>query len=223
MKTPTLNVNLKPCDCLSYTKTEGTHMTDCASTPILIPCPIPRSVTFEVMLGECTCAAREAISMGRYSHRVVPHDPTNAACPAKPLKVSCSISGKTWGVSFVSDVEVRGVPGRAIQHIGAAGERWALVKALVLGNPLTAYAGWVGQSLTPVRALFAQRDAVFSALADMARAEETAFRAQIAVDSEIPRHRSLGIGHAVEPDQRPSSVRLAAYVERLVEQVQVLR
>lgn len=62
MTTPTINVNLKPCDCFRQHVVGMQHLhahsDDCHGAPTLIPCPLPRSVTFEVRLGECSCVSR---------------------------------------------------------------------------------------------------------------------------------------------------------------------
>jgi hypothetical protein len=102
----TINVNLKPCSCsagrLNAARRCGTPSPvdplpcddDCPGKPILIPCPIPPRVEFKVVLGECIDAGRRPVSPipracapdGRGHH---------VRCPARPISVSCSISGKT--------------------------------------------------------------------------------------------------------------------------------
>jgi len=53
---PTINVNLKPCACNAGLAA----ITTCVGAPVLIPCPIPRSVVFNAALGECDCGAIES-------------------------------------------------------------------------------------------------------------------------------------------------------------------
>jgi hypothetical protein len=104
------------------------------------------------------------------------------------VKVACSISG-TWEASEVADVAlVRMDDGHFVTFetnaavtaaLSACRDRWALVKALVLGKYT------YNDSLVP-ETLHVQRNAVFAALADMARAEQDACSAQQALDGLLP-------------------------------------
>jgi hypothetical protein len=102
--------------------------------------------------------------------------------------------------------------------VNACRARWALVKALVVGeDPPAAVCGF-----KMANELRAQRDAVFAALADMARAEEAAFRAQDSVAAHLCGCVYRGAIHTSRREDRPSADLLAAYVEHIVEQVGVL-
>jgi hypothetical protein len=202
-----INVNLKPCDCVDAPSrvVHGHHAKDCASIPVLIPCPIPRSIHLMLSLGECICGGH----VGRGPPAII--DRRSANCPARPVKVAASIGGKTWEESTVSewDGDVSLHDDMAMERARAAVRaRWALVKALVLGADADTVHGH------DVSALRDQRDAVFAALCDMARAEETALQAQQRVDDAIhfSRYRLNDADHRAD---RPSRGRLAAYVEHL--------
>lgn len=215
--TASINVNLKRCDCSRPTDGfQRVHLPTCASTPVLIPCPIRRSVTFGVRIGECAVDGHHLGGCYRITNT---HGQKSdvihiTGCPAKPIRVSCSISGKTWEESEVFDMES---PSGHPDILRLCYERWALVKALVTGqrHDLTIrFKTWCD--------LVDQRDAVFSALADMARAEVAALEAQARVMGAAG---WKGI-HFADPqhhdDKRPSASFLARYVERLIEQVGVL-
>lgn len=203
---PTVNVNLKSCSCEPGTAKEWT---ECSAAPVLIPCPIPRSVTFEVQVRDCGHKEGHPIT-----------------CPwpvGYVVKVSCSISGETWEESEVADVEKRGDQWLDQFEEGAAlricRERWALVKALLLHHgEVSGHTVFTPESLP----LLQQRDAVFSALSDMARAEEAAMAAQQRVDEAFPSDRYARQGDTDHRAVWPSVNRLARYVERLVEQVGVM-
>jgi hypothetical protein len=139
------------------------------------------------------------------------------------VKVACSIAGETWKRSGVLDVEphpsVEGTirtllvsrQGKDVA-LGLCRARWALFDALVLGKPANHFAD-----------LFTRRDAVFAALADMARAEEAAFDAQRRLVAACPiPFKSSEPYHESYERNRPSSRFMAAYVERLIEQVGAL-
>lgn len=219
---PAINVNLKPCAdwCpVTHTIRHTRHDTHCPGAPVLIPLPIPRSVTFQVALGACECTTGGLDTM--------PHDDD---CPARPVRVSCSVSGDgTWAESEVDDVwqNVQNAKGWIVDAedadpsaLAIARERWALVKALVLNV-------WpVPSAHAAVVEFIRQRDAVFSALADMARAEDAAVAAQGRLDAVLrpgwhARHRPDSHLPAAGLE-RPSRMGLAAYVERLIEQVWVM-
>lgn len=216
--TPAVNVNLKPCSspvlCAEMPASDTGHLLTCAAAPILLPCPLPRSVTLEVRWGECT---RDPFICDLPQH--------GTTCPARPIRVSCSISGKTWAESEPFDMHQPDggylVDAKTQTLIR---ERWALVKALVLGYSAWDYAMSHAKAvpLATITAMLAQRDTVFSALADMARAEEAAFAAQERAEKAYPYHRLGRVGDGSHAGPRPSRARLAAYVEFLVEQVGVL-
>jgi hypothetical protein len=139
------------------------------------------------------------------------------------VKVSCSISGKTWEESEVTDIDL--VVGGDITweqgHDAAMAEccaLWLLVKALVLGwngEAVRTVAVGGGLDLEKVDPMFQQRRTVYAALADMARAEEAHASAY---------SRAWG---AMGEDSIPSGRRsahwvLAHYVDRLIEQVGIL-
>lgn len=223
--TPVVNVNLTPCDCdgphPGITGSTGAHANDCATRPVLVPCPIPRSFTVVVRLGECACPVSTWRKNAATRTAGSAHD---TSCPARPISVACSISG-TWAESEVTDGYTDTTSGQLAaleRELSACRARWALVKALVTGQDMSALdleARHVGTF-----EMFAQRDAVFAALTDMVRAEDLAFAAQIALD------KAMGLKRNVTPFHRPDSEReawpsaafLAAYVERLIEQVGVL-
>lgn len=231
MKIPTINVNLTKCSCgearvrALHGAIPEAHLPTCSAFPVLIPCPIQRSVTFEVALGECICPMgpppRKESWMDDIGHAL--------ECPARPIKVACSISG-TWEASEARDAMRVGAMGREY-HIptddkiqAAVRERWALVKALVLGarierDPLPSFSS--ADSDKAVAALFAQRDAVFSALADMARAEEQVWTAQERACRTMEATFIPDNFMNEEPHSRPSASILERYVERLIEQVGV--
>lgn len=195
--TTNINVNLAKCTCGGPWKGGG-HVPPCLATPVPIPCPISRSVTFEVRVGECTCGTPFESFPPQHTDR----------CPARPIRVS--ISGKTWKESHVADVEGRVDGEISDAEWTACEELWALVKALALGE------NW-DRSKPGIAALFEQRDAVFAALADMARAEESALQAQQRFYEACPI-----VLRTERRGERPSVGRLAAYVEHLIEQVGAL-
>lgn len=213
--TPQINVNLKPCTCPPGSLAVGiVHFSNrCDATPLPIPCPIPRSVTFEVTLGDCD--GRECYSQFMRLESVS-HGPS---CPANPMKVSCSIDGETWAGSEVTGVEVvhpLAPPFPSLLEI--ARKRWALVKSLVLGHSIE------GCPET-IRNMRAQRDAVFAALADMARAEEASWSAQSRAVSLLDEWHDDGwhLNPETHGDTLPSSKLLSAYVSHLLEQVSTLQ
>jgi hypothetical protein len=88
--------------------------------------------------------------------------------------------------------------------------RWALVKALVLGRDDVESTD--EEILRSWDRLFAQRDAVYAALADMARAEDAKWMA----NAQLPERFRLFEG------ARGAPTALARYVEHLLEQVEVM-
>lgn len=207
--TPTINVNLTPCNC------EGipTHAGWCSGAPVLIPCPIPRSVTLEVAAGTCTCLAGHDPST-----RQLVHSPN---CPARPIRVTCSVGGETWEQSEVTKTSVLGwgaAMAAAQSPLPACRERWALVKALVLRH------SDLSSMLTGPKAveLLSQRDAVFAALCAMARAEEAARSATERLWYALPDSAGWVSRHPARDEQTPSALLLAAYTSHLISQIGVL-
>lgn len=212
-----VNVNLKPCACGAARP--WPHQPECAATeslrPVLIPCPIPRAVTFEVALGRCTLDNCYAVNPDGTPYGHAPD------CPARPIKVSCSISGETWEESEVDpeSIETRGY---GVDQLGAVDglavcrARWALVKALVLGrpcNPSSHDKSW---------ALFRERDVAFSALADMARAEIALHAQWQSLPDAIKKASSLE-PYCWDYESTPTTEALAAYVAQVIEQVGVMQ
>lgn len=218
---PTINVNLTPCNCGLASRTPTypptPHQDHCSGKPILIPCRLHESFTCDVVLGECACQNVVAGGM------MVP-GAHHVRCPARPVRVSCSISGKTWEQSFpVADwdmVTERFVGAYRPVVWPAITDRWALVKALVTGGtehdipePLRYYrivARWVHQ-----------RNEVYAALADMARLEEAlhnaAGRSATALRACGARVERKGV-----PLFAPTEHDLTTYVRRMIEQVGAL-
>lgn len=183
---------------------------------VRIPLPLDkwRSVTFQVMLGEC--------AMGCHTQR--PGQAHYAGCPARPVKVSCSISGKTWEESEVTDAW----PEKNDGFLCSTGEtfpaleaacraRWLIVKALVLGRSWAEHSPESWDAHNP-RALFAQRDTVYLALVDVVRAEEMLFLR----GNDALRAATGSAYMRPEPGDRESATTLARYVDRLVEQVSTI-
>lgn len=198
--TPTINVNLRSCGCGPKTHTgevHGGHWPNCGGTPIPIPCPIQRTVEMTVGAGECQCWMPAG-------HR--------STCPARPIRVTCSIGGETWADSFVEFVERADGEciGAAFDRVDTVcRERWALIKALVTGAPLSPT-----YTLSPTAAsLVAQRDAVFAALATLAREEEAHAAAYSAAWATLGRPKAMNM------EGRTSATILGEHVERLIEQV----
>lgn len=214
---PVVNVNLAKCTCLpGFSAASGVneHAGFCPATPVPIPCRPPPSFTCAVVLGECHGACLIINNTRGYTREIV-HDDT---CPARPVKVSCSISG-AWEESEVTNVDIA-TTGRFLgwdeegRCIAACRARWALVKALVLGMPQPDVMEMVGR--WNIADLFAQRDAVYAALADMARAEDMG-------DAAAERAtKAMGSRAAQSTWPRRSVPRLAEYVERIMEQVSIL-
>ena len=150
--TATINVTPRACNQNCATvfphPPEGEHWGFCAAAQqVLIPCPIPRSVTFEVALGECTVCPPNREGVGHF-----------ASCAAYPIRVSCSISGKTWAESEVTEArsdQTQWQPPFSDENrrlLAACRARWALVKALGAGRRASDYGskdgeGWCGHSL----------------------------------------------------------------------------
>jgi hypothetical protein len=143
------------------------------------------------------------------------HDDT---CPARPIRVTCSIGSPdgSWEKSEVTDIEcmenlaARGLRAGDVMKVDeVCRERWAQMKALVSGMTVMGH-----------YELSKQRDAVYAALADMARAESGAHRAQQRVDEAFPSAR-----YARENDtdhragQPPSVNRLRRFIEHVIAQV----
>lgn len=203
----TVNVNLAPC-IRTIACYGDAHIATCPGAPILIPCPFPEAV-FDVALGECLCFRQNVVG-ARHIHAHADD------CPARPVKVACSISGKTWEESEVEDVEWPPLAHATPEQWFAARERWALVKALMLGTH-----GIIGVDPSARwRDLEHQRDAVFSALVDMTLAEEAHDAATRAFVAVVP--GAITWGSTINTGPRHAPLQMARYVEHLVEQVGVL-
>jgi hypothetical protein len=222
MTTPAINVNTTQCDCLptgnhptdNPADIEVRHSTQCASRPILIPCPIPRSVTFEVGLGgPCSCASF-GIAHGKHAQ----------GCKGAPVNVSCSISGETWEGSEVDDAS--GSPDlleddKAAVRTMAALEvacraRWEIVKALVTGY--TGDFARFAPGNAAVVALRNQRDTVFAKLAKVRAHEDGLYDALGELPGEIAGYAGRPVDARFDFAERA----LASYVASLVASVGTL-
>jgi hypothetical protein len=221
--TPTINVNLTPCDgfCeLPY------HAQCSVAFPILIPCSLQffRSVTFEVVLGECTSPVMCATFTKGAGHIL-------ACTNRRTIRVSCFIDGETWPETEVGEIDVHESQNPGAQDteriLAACRERWALVKALVLGAKWGTCPRDVDEiakrHLNLVATLFNQRDALYAELTDLARDEQSAFGSQERAIKAMGELSFLPDNyHRAEPIARASASILARYIERLIEQVGVL-
>lgn len=197
---PTLNVNLR-CVPHEEGKIGG-------GVPVLIPCPPPRTVEMTVRLGECndmpSCGLRE-----HHTH-----------CPARPIRVTCTIGGDTWEESEVTGIApMDGPSGDPVGLLLRCRERWAQIKALATGKAWTSVEGFTALP----RNLFEQRDAKFAALTKLVLAEQAAIVAQAECDAAFPIDTYVKVpapDHRAEP--HPSAVRLAAFVSHLIATVGAL-
>lgn len=210
---PSINVNFEKCDCwMQHQPWRKAHQQTCAARHVLIPCPMPRSVTFTVRLGMCTCA----------DHPEPGDEPPHlSGCPARPIRVSLSISGKTWKESRVDDFDLADTgiyPNDALRT--ACRERWEFVKALVAGERMIVTTGnWPPGS--EQERLVQQRDAVFAALADMARAEKAHSEAVRALVGACPGRLGAKLGR-IDPCIPDAGRFLVRYVEHLIERSGIL-
>lgn len=244
---PLININLRLCDC-GYIEDASAaqrahasgpcviesflvrHLDRCASAPVIIHCRIPRSVTFTVAAGGCTCGA-DAYNTRKSSERASFVQAKHCGdCRARPIRVACSIGGKTWEESEVDDLETHNAPPDAVHAtegldvLQVARERWALVKALVAGqhgDAVKVVRSSQSISWSVLGPMLQQRDAVFSALAEQARLEVAMLSAQDRTVKAIGSPRLTA--SAREPNERPSAQALSIYVEQLIEQVGVLQ
>lgn len=217
-----INVNQKPCECANHKSFGLRHWEHCPGIPVLIPLPIHRSFTCTVVLGECwgvgpgRCVSEDSARRFKWATR------HSERCPAHPIRVSCSISGKTWKDSEVKDVETRdetwhpSAP-RYYRALSAARDLWALLKALVLGKPQAGPDGWLDAPTD----LFIQRDAVFAAICEMARAEEAHNAAVQNLVKLCPGRLGRTLGH-LDPGLPGAGRYLERYVEHMIEQVGIL-
>lgn len=213
---PTINVNMKKCRCVGPPLDPKTHWDGCAGAPIPLPLSLQpfRSVTFTVVLGTCGCAKQWNPILTNHGD----------LCPGEPIRVSCSISGGTWEESDVCHFEWQEGPSELMAgRIEAlVTQRWALVKALVLGRECTPHDLAAGPHEVVID-LFQQRDAVFSELSALVCDEQSAFARQERVVTAMGEATYMPHNfHRAEPHARASADLLARYVERLVEQVRVL-
>lgn len=218
MGVPAINVNLAACRCPVPAASPQHWAEQCAAKPVLIPCRPPPSFTCTVVLGECIASG----CGNAFSYHTLPTGMSMAglaihsdSCPARPVKVSCSISG-TWEESEVVQVEYCPAPGRLEDFLpghpvfDACRDRWALVKALVTND----WTGWALTADSPILTLQSQRDAVYAALARLEAADSAAraahseaFSALDAADVEYSTMTPVG---------SRAAAMLAAYVKRLI-------
>jgi hypothetical protein len=111
----------------------------------------------------------------------------------------------------------------------ACRDRWELVKALVMGQNGEAIKAVRSSPTLPWAALgglLQQRDAVYAALADMARCERAYWGAAQAIHRALPGVCVSSDMQVVDPGDddgdAPSARWLSAYVEHLVDQVGIL-
>jgi hypothetical protein len=216
-----VNVNLARCDC-GGASAEGKHAPDCPGALVLVPLSLEpwRIVTMTVRLGDCRCLNKDRAADGIHA----------GSCPARPVRVSCSISGDTWEESEVigtmNSVEVRDCPVGAsvLDFVPACRARWSIVKALVTGLSWGDFQHEqsLGERMS-TGSLFAQRDAVFAVLTEMVRHENAAALAQTqalkAMDATWIDYGGCPGHHSAMDGRRPSVVLLARYVEKLIEEV----
>lgn len=214
MKIPSINVNIREQSCsprCHFGLKFRTHNNGCPRSPILLPCRLPPSFAIDVVLSPgCYC---ERLGIGA-EPRHVPN------CPSRPIRVACEISGSAWEDSDISDVEpVQGQDfpdanksDASAVAFGHARERWALLKALITG-------GRPALSTDPSYRLTEQRDAMYAAIADMARAEDAASEAQDRAHVALGDDLRLKPHHNIEAPDRPSTYMLERYVERVIELV----
>lgn len=213
-----INVNMMKCHHSKGMENDPVHKHACLEQPLLIPCPIPPSVTFQVALGKCDCPGN--FGMGKTRKEDIEH---TRSCPARPVSVSCAISGSTWEESEVTDAW----PEKNDGFLCSTGETfplvelacrdlWPLVKALVLGKHKGREEFAVANPGTPEH-LFAQRDAVYAALCKMAMHEEGLQNAW----DEFPMVLRVD-AHFGPPEKRSSEYVLESYVAHLIEQVGTL-
>ena len=195
--TPTINVNLTPnrCECpgrfLAVPLREQDHRTDCPASPILIPCPIQRSVAMVV------CGVKYAVAIG----------------------------GNTWATSHVEDVDAYHDVGTAAPTqsvINECNTRWDTIRAILYAAPeFSRPGGWF--SLDGRMALFASRDAVFSAVCAMARNEREQREVQDRLRTlDLPSgDRCKDMGDMGEARDSRAALALERYVTMLIEQVGV--
>lgn len=229
MITPTINLNPKPCASwcpVTHTIGETTHDTHCPGKPVLVPLSLEpwRSVTLTVALGECIDARECSLRTHEGGHRI--------DCPARPIRVACSVSGNTWEESEVRSLSEfpDTITGATRDRLfEACRDRWALVKALVLGASKVSAFPEAFRMIPAVSEMLVQRDAVFAALADLRRTEMAAHAALLALPMDL--RKSMIIAKqcgpvAADPEgggiDLPSTKLLAVYVQRLIEQVGAL-
>lgn len=206
---PVVNVNLAKCDTPHLCAANaGEHVSVCAARPILIPCPIPSPVTFQVALGwTCDCHDREAST----------HLPR---CPRTIVSVSCSISGSTWVKSKVAECDAAdNLKDEALwTAIRSVEDLWALVKSLVLGASKVSEFPEPFRIVPAVSEMLIQRDAVYAAIAKLARTEAT-------LEADLREVMSAVLGRpggSLAPEHRDSAHYLQHWLSRLIEQVGVL-
>lgn len=207
--TPTINVNLRSFSC----ECGPIHQPHCDRTPILIPCPIPPSVTVIITENKCRCRAgvRGPLNGGHWSD-----------CKGTDVRtqVSADIIGNDWHDAKPVGFTI-GIVEASDHQCMLVRDRWALVKALVMGESWGDFqhVSALGERMS-TGATFAQRDAVYAALAEQARLEVQMLAAQQRTVAAIGSPRLTASERP--PEDRPSAQALEVFVERVIEQVGAL-
>lgn len=223
MSEATINVNLKPCrsNCARFAESgsgyglrHGEHFAGCPGIPVPIPCPVPRSVEFTVRLGECIDAGR--IPGSQVPRACAPDGHHHDDCPARPIRVTCTILGETWEDSQVAVCELginelQTYSGNDDALYAACRARWALVKALMLGQPIPTMR-------EAMLTLVHQRDVVFSALCEMVP-HHVARNAAANRAGKAAGLDGLWYSEVVDQDSEPAFL-LKEYVARMVRQIE---
>ena len=150
----------------------------------------------------------------------MPRACSRAPLPARPIRVTCSISGKTWQESEIAQAEVpHGHEFSPADVLNTCRERWALVKALLGVNPEWSKQGkWFSEHGR--MAIFTQRDAVYAALADMARAEDVLGTKAVLIEESLPEALAAdAVLWLDRPYARPSTWLLERFVSQLIQTV----
>lgn len=205
--TPTINVNLKKCP--HGPNTSSTHEQTCIGRPAPIPCPIPPKVEMTVRLGECN----DMLSCGLHEH--------HAHCPARLIRVTCTIGGETWAESEIVWTDVAEQECSALRTANARGhaerlvrDLWEIVKAMVTVRPVE-LSTRLGPG-TGTRMIY-ERDAVFSALAKMTTLEHEHEAARLTLPASCRPIPATG-----SDTPHPSADALRLYVSHLIAKVSSL-
>lgn len=204
-KFPTVNVNLTPCGCPKYPN--GAHYsTACAGLPVQVPCEIPPSI------GPWT------IELG-----------------GQKVRINLTTRGSSWEDSMIDSVDLHPEHGRDFADDNEAGE--------AMGQARVRWAGVVASICEPgvyqLEELRDLRRQLYPKIAIMARAEREAYAAQAVADSLLDGVYFLPSECHKDPVPRaawelaqssvdrqalsmPSALRLAAYVNKVIETMGVL-